>query len=245
MQQLACEALASCNRPAAVGLLCKLFGRDPALDLAALEALARLGEQFPWRVGDDVAARLRTALRRDDPTLRANVARALGRMKDASSFESLLALLKDRDPAVTRTAQWALREISGQSRKLEPEEWQGWYEAELSWWKEEGQGWLEMLDPEDSARLSEALRELLAHPLARDGVADALGSSLSALDPAAKLVACGALERLGSRRAVPALVECLFDPSEELRATAWRALRSLTGQDLAAEPQLWEAYAFD
>ena len=245
VQHLACEALARCNRPAAVGLLSKLFGRDPELDHVALEALAQLGERFPWRVGDEVSKRLRAALRRDEPRLRAAVAHALGRTKDAPSFPALIALLADPDPAVVRAARWALCEISGQTRIGDQAGWQRWLEAEISWWQEAGETRLEALDPRDSTRLSEALRELSMHPLARESVVDVLSSGLSELDPAARRVACLSLARLGSRRAVPALIECLFDPEEELRATAWQALRALTGEDLPPEPQVWEAYAFD
>ena len=47
-----------------------------------------------------------------------------------------------------------------------------------------------------------------------------------------------------ARRAVPALVELLFEGDAEVRAAAWQALRALTGEELPAEPQLWETYAF-
>jgi HEAT repeat protein len=244
-QRLVCEALAQCNRPAAVRILAKLFGRDPELDLAVLEALTRIGERFPWRVGDDVATRLRPALGRGTPALRAGVARALGRIGDVSSIGALVGQLSDADPSIQRAAQWALHEISGETRTRTPEEWQRWFQAESSWWKEQGPGWLEAIDPDEPARLSEAMRELVHHPLARESTVDALAEAMSGLDPAAKLVATGALARLGSRRAVPALIECLYDPSAELRTSAWQALRSLTGEDLPAEPQLWETYAFD
>jgi HEAT repeat protein len=244
-QDLACETLARCNRPAAVGLLGKLFGRDPGLDRAALEALVQLGERFPWRVGDEVGTRLRSALKREDPRMRAAVARALGRTGDVPSFPALIGLLADPDPAVVRAAQWALREISGETRISAAEDWQAWFEAETSWWQERGHARLEAFDPENPARLSEALRELGAHPVARTSVVEALAGAIAELDPPAKLVACGTLSRLGSRRAVPALIECLYDPSEELRTAAWQALCALTGEDLPPEPQLWEAYAFD
>ena len=71
------------------------------------------------------------------------------------------------------------------------------------------------------------------------------GGALSEARPAARIVACGALQEIGSRRAVPALVECLFDSDEEIRTSAWRALRTLTGEDLPPEPQVWEDYALD
>jgi HEAT repeat protein len=244
-QLLACEALADCNRGAAVRLLTKLFGRDSELDLAALDGLTRLGAQFPWRVGDEVATRLRAALGQENARMRAAAAQALGKIRDPQATPALIALLADEDGAARRAAQWALRETTGEKRITTAAEWHGWLEAESAWWREEGQGWLAALDPAESTRLTEAMRELLAHPFGRDQTADALAGALAELDPAAQLVACDTLARLGSRRAVPALIELLFEPGEELRNAVWAALRALTGEDLPAEPQLWEAYAFD
>ena len=244
-QHMACEALARCNRPAAVALVTKLFGIDPELDLAALEALTQLGERYPWRVGDDVLARLRKALGREDARLRAEVARGLGRLKDGQSFRALVALLEDRDSAVVRAAQWALCAISGETRILERAHWLRWFEAESAWCRDEAPAWIEAVDPADPARLAEAVRVLLDHPLARDPVVDALASTLPAFAPEAQRIACGALERLGSRRCVPALVELLFESDEGVRSSAWRALRTLTGEELPPEPHVWESYALD
>ena len=244
-QLLASEALADCNRGAAVRLLIKLFGRDPELDLAALDGLTRLGTRFPWRVGDEVTMRLRAALGQEDASMRAAAAQALGKLEDPQATPALIALLADGDGATRRAAQWALCETSGMKRITTAAEWHRWFEAERAWWREEGQGWLAAIDPADATRLTEAMRELLAHPFGRDQTADALAGALPELDPAAQRMACDTLARLGSRRAVPALIELLFEPGEELRSAAWAALRSLTGEDLPAEPQLWEAYAFD
>lgn len=244
-QLLVCEALSDCNRGAAVRLITKLFGRDAELDLAALDGLASLGSQFPWRVGDDVATRLRAVLGREDARLRAAAAQALGKIRDPQAAPMLIGLLADADGATRRAAQWALRETSGETRITAAAAWHRWLEAELAWWREEGQDRLAALDPADPTRIAEAVRALLDHPFGRDQSADALASALATFDPAAQLVACDALARLGSRRAVPALIELLFEPGEELRTAAWTALRTLTGEDLPAEPQLWEAYALD
>jgi len=243
-QLLVAEALASSNRGAAVALLGKLFGRDPELDLAVLDALAQLGARYPWRVADEIAPRLRQQLGGQDATLRAASARALGLLRDAQSAPGLIDSLGDTDPTVARAALWALRESSGQTRLTTRPEWQHWLEGELAWWKGEGNALLAKLDPEHAAELAGTLRALLRHPMGRDQVAAALAGVLGELEAPAKVLACGALSQLGARRAVPALVELLFEADAEVRAAAWQALRALTGEELPAEPQLWETYAF-
>jgi hypothetical protein len=145
---------------------------------------------------------------------------------------------------VDRAALWALRECSGQKRLGTRQEWQHWLEAEFAWWKGEGNALLAKLTPEHAAELAGTLRALLRHPMGRDQVAATLAGVLGAFDSPAKVLMCGALAQLGARRAVPALVELLFEGEAEVRAAAWQALRALTGEDLPAEPQLWETYAF-
>ena len=88
------------------------------------------------------------------------------------------------------------------------------------------------------------LRTLLAHPIGRDRVSDALATVLPTFDSRSQIAACETLAHLEARRSVPALVELLFVPIPEVRQAAWSALRALTGQELPAEPQIWEEYAF-
>jgi HEAT repeat protein len=191
----------------------------------------------------DVAARLRAALEHADAGLRAAAARALGRLRDSSSVPSLIGRLEDSAPAVQRAARWALRECSGQDL-ASGEEWQRWLAAEREWWQEVGQRRLQALDPADSSGWAPALRELTAHPFVREPVAEALAERLGELGPELQVLACSTLGRLGARTAVPALIELLFEKDAVVREAAWEALRELTGQDLPAEPRLWEEYAF-
>ena len=243
-QQLAAEALAGSNRGVAVTLLSKLFGHNAELDLSVLDGLAQLGARYPWRVADEIAPRLRLQLGAKSSALRASAARALGQLRDSQSAAGLVALLGDDDVGVGRAALWALRECSGQKRLSTSQEWQHWLEGELSWWKGEGNALLARLTPEHTPELAGTLRALLRHPIGRDQVALTLAGVLGELDSPAKVLVCGALAQLGARRAVPALVELLFEGDAEVRAAAWQALRSLTGEELPAEPQLWETYAF-
>jgi HEAT repeat protein len=247
-QRLVCEALADCGRRESVALLGKLVGRSPELDLTLLESQAALGERYAWLVADLVAPRLRSALEHGDPRMRAAAARALGRTRDGQAVAGLIARLADADGAVARAAQWSLREITGRDpagpgKPATREEWQRWFEVESAWWQAQGRAHLDVLEAGDATRLAPSLRALLAHPLGRDQVADALSGSLGGLEAGAQVLACDALARLGARRAVPALVELLLGPTPEVRNAAWGALRALTGADLPAEPRPWEDYA--
>jgi hypothetical protein len=243
-QRLVCEALAGSGRAETCGLMQKLIGRDPELDLTVLEALADLAARFPWRLTENTLGLLRTGLEHSDARMRAAGARALGRMRDARATPALIARLDDPDADAQRAVRWALRECTGQTRISTREEWQAWLEGERSWWKHSGRARLDALTQGDTTQLAPAVRDALKHPLARQPLADGLLVILSGLEPGAKSMACATLAQLGARQAVPALVELLFEPDPLVRAAAWNALQRLTGETLPAEPLLWEEYAF-
>ena len=243
-QRLMCEALAASGRAEACPLLQKLIGRDPELDLTVLESLAELAERFPWRLSENTMALLRACLEHQDARLRAAGARALGRARDVTAAPALIAHIADTDADTARAALWALRAGTGNTRSTTGEEWQAWLESERVWWKRNGKAQVERLAQGDTTHLAQTARDALRHPLARRPVVEAMLAVLSALEPGAKSLACTTLAELGARHAVPVLVELLFEEDASVRNAAWNALRRLTGEELPAEPRLWEEYAF-
>lgn len=243
LQRIVARALATSPNTEAVGLLTKLSGRDPGLDIELLEALAVLGEHFPWLVGKPVAQRLFLTLEKGAPEARATAAQALGRMLDVRSVPPLVAALGDAELAVRRAASWALRTLTSQAHFDQPAEWMAWLAAEKEWWEASRERVLASFAPENASSLTLSLRALSKHPLARAEVAEQLIGTLDALAPEAQLVACDALAQMNARLAVPSLIELLYTGASEVREAAARALRSLTGQDLPSEPGPWEAYA--
>jgi hypothetical protein len=242
-KRLVCETLARSRRGDAATVLVRCTGLDPELDKVALASLAELAARYPWRMPEGIALRLRACLERPDPALRALAARSLGMLKDSASCAALVAKLADPKPEVARSALWALRETCAQPRLTTRDEWQAWFEAERAWWSGPGLAQLEILQTGAPADVAGALRALLPHALGRDQVAVALAARLPELEPAARAAACGTLVQLGSRKVVPALVELLFESDDAVRHAAWTALRTLTGEELPAEPRLWETYA--
>jgi HEAT repeat protein len=90
---------------------------DPSFRLAAIHALGEIGE--PAR-SKSVAAQLAKAVKfPEDPRVRADAARLLGRLGSAAqdTIGVLRAALKDPDPSVRRAAADALLSIPGSNRK--------------------------------------------------------------------------------------------------------------------------------
>jgi hypothetical protein len=242
---LVVEALSATESEAALDPLEALLGRSPALDLAALDGLARAGEARPWRIGAEVAERLERLSASKEVARRAAATRALGRLGRVDSVTRLVPRLDDPAPQVVAAAIAALPRCAQRTDLADAQAWRVWLKRENEWWKERGEAHVEALQSGDPATLAEHLRELFAHTLARAAAADALLARFEQLEPPELILTCSTLARLSAREAVPDLVPLLDAAEAPVRAAAWKALRSLTGVDLPAERSLWDAYAFE
>jgi HEAT repeat protein len=241
LKRLACEALANWGAPEAVPTLASLLGLDPSVDQAALLALIALGKRRPWDLAEPVARHLRPRLRERDVALCALAGRGLGELRHAAAVPDLITALADAEPQLEYTLLWSLREITGETRARTTREWAEWLQREQAWWSTRGTALLADLATAPPETFSARVRELVRHPIGRERAGVALAAALDTLAPDALIVACDALAQLGACNAVPRLVGLLREEDERLREAAARALRGLTGLDLPARAEDWEA----
>lgn len=240
---LVCEALVASRRPQAADLLETLLDAGREVRPAALDGLVTLASQVPWRVRLDLSSELRELAGVADARVRAQALRAFGTLADSTALPILIGVLEDADPGVRRAAQDTLLALSGRQDLQTPEDWRAWMQSEATWWRETGQPLLAALAA-DEVSLPDALRAATPHVVARASLAEVLAARMPSLEPGLQRMACGTLERLGMRSAVPALIEVLYGAEPEAREAAWKALRALTGQTLPPEPKIWEGWAF-
>ena len=100
-----CRKLALVGSPAAVPVLSALLTQEANAHLAR-HALERIP-------GPEAAAALKEALAKVSGKLKIGVIGSLGARREASAVPTLVALLKDADPAVVRSATLALGTIGG------------------------------------------------------------------------------------------------------------------------------------
>lgn len=236
------EAARETASPEGARFLLALLGRDPALDIAALEASADLAHRFPWRLRSDPRRHVRERMSAADAGVRRAAAVAAGRIRDIDALGELIALLDDVDVDVRRSAEWALGSITGQDQLETADEWTRWYEIETSWWSTEGARLREELHKDDPRRVCAAARSLARRPLHRDEVAAEIATILPDQAPAVVEELCGVLADLDSCFPVPVLADMLFDSNGRVRSAAGATLRVLTRQDLPAEPWIWAKY---
>ena len=197
----------------AVPVLAGLVKDDSAaVRLAAVNVLAG--------VRDPAAAKpLVAALDDGDVGVRQRAVEALAGFKDPTSAAAVCRLLRDDDVRVRETAVEVLGAI-GSGAALHP----------LAECVRQGDWRLRWLAAESLGRLrdAKALEPLLAalgdaHWCVRRAGAEALG-------------------RIGQTAAVPALVAALGDEHWYVRASAHQSLRTLTGQRLRPDPQVWRQW---
>lgn len=238
---LLAETCGHSQEPDALRLLEGLAGRSPELDRAVAAGIAELTDRFPWRQLVTSPELLRLA-RSEHPEVRAAAVLALASTGDAGVVPVLLAALEDPEGVVSRAARAALARVSGLGSSRTAEQWTTWFRTEVRWWTEHREEYELVFAGEDAALIARATRELGRHPIARGWLSERLALALARLEGPYRIGFVRTLEELDSRRAVPGLVDLLFDPDAATRSAAGDALRALTGQSLPSEPRIWERY---
>ena len=236
------EALASQGSGAATRILADLLGRSPGLDPLLLARLAERG-RLRESGAEGVFLSVRRYLKKSDPALVHAAVLACGRLGDDGSVETLVDLLPRADQRLRSRVFVALERISRLSFGEDVERWTSWYRNETRWWEGKAEGLLLRIERGRGLEFVRAAREALEHRLYRDRIAEAFAQTLQRGGDEEVLLACRALEQLGSRLAVPGLIDCLERDDPLVRRAAWKALRAITGAELPPEVDSWSALA--
>jgi HEAT repeat protein len=215
------------------------MGRDAALDLVALQELAKIGARYDPTFDPETTKRVRLLLDSPDGDVERAAMSVLARIGDTESFAAIVAKLSSLDPLTVGTARWSLETLSGTKLGNNAEAWTAWNTDQQNWLYEALPKLSEeLLDP-DPTRIKPAIEELLQHKFHRHEVAFALHTLLSVEDPATQRLACEVLAHAASPRAIPWLLEKLDSPHPEVSHAAWTALRALTTTDLPLDALAW------
>jgi HEAT repeat protein len=229
------SALGELREKRALPLLEDCMRTQPQLAQQAIGLVAILGPSDDTDYDRRVALWLAEHL---DPErsewTRASV-RALGALDDGHQVPALLAQLESDHPGVREVALAALRRVSGLQLHDSAETWREWYAGECAWLESRQPDAERELGSEHDAEVARALDECAAHRIFRDERAPAVLGVLESGSPAMRVLSCATLARLGSRRALPALVERISDDDPALAQAAWRAACELSGRELARD----------
>jgi hypothetical protein len=237
----AVRALAAERSAESLALLADLLGRVEGADGLLLAELAGLGVELGRPADERVARQVRGLLGDCDRHVAVLAVQAAAALQDTAAIGELIGLLSHADPALRAAAEAALVQLARKHYRGGPEAWERWYQGELAWWSDEAPRALDELGARDPARAVAALRELAQHRLHREESAEAVADVLARPERDLVVVACSILGHLGSPRAVPELLDALERDDPRVVDAAARALRAITGLDLPAEADAWDA----
>lgn len=233
------EAIGSSGRAPGMALLESLFMREGMVPAQVVEAMVELELAVPWELSGRTLNRCHTWLEGQDSAARLRAIGLVGRLHALEFAPELIELVAEEDPLVRRCALEALRSMARMPLQADAPALLAWLEREQTWRNERCPELFETLREAPPGAANEALREFARHPLYRHQVARELSECLDQLPRPIATRACAELERLGSRWALPGLLETLADAPPQLRAAAWRALQALTGEEHELSLELW------
>lgn len=211
---------------------------EPVERAAIVACLAHKESLFPWRLAGTTAAARAELGRSRDVAQRCLAAELAAEVHDLDAVPRLIDGLDDPDPRVQRSAAQALRSMAHTALD-DAELWTEWFEREQAWWGEQAEGLFQDLTAVHPGTANAALRTLAQHPLHRHEAAERIAQSLPNQPEPCSVGACLVLEKLGSRAALPGLVHALEQGTPPLRDAAWKALRTLTGEELPLDAEAW------
>jgi len=231
----ALEGLERARGPASLACLAALLERGAEPVDGILLTLAAIGPRTSPTEAGELARAVEPWLAEEDSPARAACA-ALAGLRVPASVPALIGALER--PATVRAAHAALRALGGVALPPTPALWTRWFAEEERWWTERAPGLGARLAPGapplEPAAVVAVLGELARHPLRAEALVPAVARVLEQREPAARVLACQALARLGSPSALPVLSAHHADAAPEVRDAARAATRALTHEDAPA-----------
>jgi len=234
------EAVGSTHDPRGLAYLAEVAYWHENLILDVMSQVPLLGPSGDDTVDGALRVRMRTYLDEDRPGLCRAAVTALTALHDTEAIGTLIPLLDTEQGGLAQNAHWALKRLTGLSMGPSAETWSRWHQAEMYWLVRQKPKAFQRLRENDPAAVAAALREVLAHPLARGELATALPDLLRSRWPALRILACTTLAELDAQDSIGRLVWALEDRDPEVARAAHAALRRLSHLDLPLDPALWQ-----
>jgi HEAT repeat protein len=166
---------------------------------------------------------------------------ALAVFDEGASLPTLVEALGAEEVALRDSALVALRRISGLSLPADAGRWSTFFRDESAWFDTQRPRQAAIIAEGRPVEVGQAVRSLVDHRLFRSQIASDLLPLLANSNPEMRLLAVDALKQLGSRQAVPQLIDALEDADARVRNAAHAALQAIVGGDASTEPALARA----
>lgn len=234
------EAVGVSKNPRGLAYLSEIAYWNEGLILDVMSQVPLLGLSGDEAVDTAMKVRLRPYIDESRPGPCRAAILALTALDDVESIAPLIAVLASENAGLRENAHWALKKLTGLTLADTADVWSHWHQGELFWMLREKPHEFQRLKESQAAVVADALRAILAHPLARKELSSAVPDLLKSRFPAIRVLACRTLSDLDAQDAVSKLVWALDDPTPEVSQAAHAALRKLTRLDLPLESLAWQ-----
>jgi len=232
-------AVGDARRPRGLTFLHQLASwNDDLIDLV-LAQVKKLGPSLDADVNRRLAIAIRRHLDPHERTTCQAAVLALAELQDFDSMEEMIELLDVEDEGLRQNVHWALVELTGQRLSPQRDLWLRWLKREEAWFGREEYLAFKNLHSPDEGTVAKAIRVVSARRLRRHDLARGLTTTLSHPSERIRLLTISALRELDSPMVVPELIEALEDSRPAVVDAAWKALTTLTGEQLAQDPDVW------
>jgi hypothetical protein len=228
-------AVEATKNPDAALLFARWIGARRDLRLIVLPHLARLALVLDKPVADEIQMPVRMLLEQVDGETLPEAIVCAGRLQDYAAVPALTRWLREGDAGVRANALWSLRRISGLVLDEDPALWVKWFADESAWWEHESANAFLALRTGTRAEKMKALRAISCLHAWRDKLVDPVAVLFEDEDPELSVYGARMLGRLGSRLAVPVLLDALESPVESLSDAAHAALEVIAGKKLPGD----------
>lgn len=233
-------AVGAAGDPRGLAYLSEVVYWNEGLILDVMSQIPLLGPSGDETIDAPLKVRLRPYLDESKPGPCRAAITALTALHDEEALSGLIPLLASESGGMRENAHWALKQLTGLNLGPSADVWGRWHQSEQFWLLRSKPKEFQRLRDNDAAVVTDALRTILTHPLARRELVTALPDLLQSHWPALRVLACRTLADLDAHEAVGRLVWALEDRDADVARAAHEALRALTRFDLPREPLAWQ-----
>jgi HEAT repeat protein len=231
------DALACARDPRALPILLEIARTSRALKWAAVSAVPTCGSSLNTETDRQFLEWMRSELDVAEPAYARTLLMAAGTLDDGEWVPVLIERLTDENGGLRAEALSSLRRITGLGFAGDPAAWRAWYETESRWHNQIRPQLLAQLSSGETPKVLSAVREYSEHRTRRAEMVDELVRLLEHGKPEVRGIVISVLEHIGSPAACTALAGMTRDSDAKVVDAAWRALRSISGLELARDPE--------
>lgn len=166
----------------------------------------------------------------------------VGRSGMISTVPKLVTLLDSKAGGVKDNASWSLARLIGK-KFSSAEDARLWLNTELQSGDAKFERLKQQLTTVSVREMPLVIEDLSKLALQREKVTALLMPLLQHKEPRVRAAACEALSQSSAAfQTLRSLVFCLRDPSDMVAASAWRALKELSREQLPRSPEVWQKW---